>query len=108
MMVKALQEAGEVFLVGILEQANMCAIDPKRVAIMPKDIQLARRIRGIVYSVTLQFYAINYFFRPFDDKWVLFVVLYLFLIVTTGYRCNANCHESMAEKRGGECNKVNE
>ena len=57
-------------------------------------------LRGIVYSLTLQFYAINYFFRPFDDKWVLFVVLCLFLILTTGYRCNANCHEGMTEKRG--------
>ena len=44
--VKALQEAGEVFLVVLLEQANMCAIHTKRVTIMPKDIQLARRIRG--------------------------------------------------------------
>ena len=44
--VKALQEAGETFLVGILEQANLCVIHVKHVMIMPKDIQLARRIRG--------------------------------------------------------------
>ena len=43
---KALQEAGEIFLVGLLEQANLCAIHTKYVTIMPKDIQLARRIRG--------------------------------------------------------------
>ena len=44
--VLALQEAGEAFLVGLLEQANLCAIHTKRVTVMPKDIQLARRIRG--------------------------------------------------------------
>ena len=42
----ALQEAGEAFLVGLLEQANICAIHVKQVIIMPKDIQLAWRIRG--------------------------------------------------------------
>ena len=44
--VMALQEAGEAFLVGVLEQANLCAIHTKRVMIMPRDIQLAWRIRG--------------------------------------------------------------
>ena len=44
--VLVLQKAGEVFLVGFLEQANLCAIHTKRVTIMPKDIQLAQRIRG--------------------------------------------------------------
>ena len=44
--VLALQEVGEAFLVGLLEQANLCAIHAKRVTIMLKDIQLARRIRG--------------------------------------------------------------
>ena len=28
------------------EDTNLCAIHAKRVTIMPKDIQLARRIRG--------------------------------------------------------------
>ena len=45
-VVKALQEAGEAFLVGLLEQANLCAIHAKYVMVMPKDIQLARQIRG--------------------------------------------------------------
>ena len=44
--VLALQEVGEAFLVGLLEQANICAIHTKQVTIMPKDIQLAQRIRG--------------------------------------------------------------
>jgi len=42
----ALQDAAEAYLVGIFEDTNMCAIHAKRVTIMPKDIQLARRIRG--------------------------------------------------------------
>ena len=32
--------------VHLLEDCNLCAIHAKRVTIMPKDIQLARRIRG--------------------------------------------------------------
>ena len=42
----ALQEAAEAYLVGLFEDTNLCAIHAKRVTIMPKDIQLARRIRG--------------------------------------------------------------
>jgi histone H3 len=42
----ALQEAAEAYLVSLFEDVNLCAIHAKRVTIMPKDIQLARRIRG--------------------------------------------------------------
>ena len=42
----ALQEAAEAYLVGLFEDTNLCAIHAKRVTIMPKDLQLARRIRG--------------------------------------------------------------
>ena len=42
----AVQEAAEAHLVGLMEDANLCAIHGKRVTIMPKDMQLARRIRG--------------------------------------------------------------
>uniref|UniRef100_A0AC35ERC0 Histone H2A/H2B/H3 domain-containing protein n=1 Tax=Panagrolaimus sp. PS1159 TaxID=55785 RepID=A0AC35ERC0_9BILA len=42
----ALQEAAEAYLVRLFEDTNLCAIHAKRVTIMPKDIQLARRIRG--------------------------------------------------------------
>lgn len=42
----ALQEAGEAYLVSLFEDANLCALHCKRVTIMPKDIDLARRIRG--------------------------------------------------------------
>ena len=44
--VLALQEASESYLVGLFEDSNLCAIHAKRVTIMPKDMQLARRIRG--------------------------------------------------------------
>jgi len=44
--VAALQEAAESYLVGLFEDTNLCAIHAKRVTIMSKDIQLARRIRG--------------------------------------------------------------
>ena len=44
--IMALQEAAEAYLVGLFEDTNLCAIHAKRVTIMPKDIQLARRICG--------------------------------------------------------------
>ena len=44
--VLALQEAAESYMVGLFEDTNLCAIHAKRVTIMPKDMQLARRIRG--------------------------------------------------------------
>ncbi|KAH7365129.1 hypothetical protein KP509_18G010300 [Ceratopteris richardii] len=43
---EALQEAAEAFFISMLEDSNLCAIHAKRVTIQPKDIQLARRIRG--------------------------------------------------------------
>ncbi|KAG2498095.1 hypothetical protein HYH03_003853 [Edaphochlamys debaryana] len=42
---EALQEASEAFLVGMLEDSNLAAIHAKRVTIMPKDMQLVRRLR---------------------------------------------------------------
>ena len=44
--VLALQEAAEAYLVGLFEDTNLCAMHAKRITIMPKDMQLARRIRG--------------------------------------------------------------
>jgi histone H3 len=44
--VLALQEASEGYLVGLFEDTNLCAIHAQRVTIMPRDMQLARRIRG--------------------------------------------------------------
>ena len=42
----ALQEVAEAYLVGLFEDTNLCAIHARQVTIMPKDIQLARRITG--------------------------------------------------------------
>ena len=44
--IAALQEASEAYLVSLFEDTNLCAIHAKRVTIFPKDLQLARRIRG--------------------------------------------------------------
>jgi len=44
----ALQEAAENYTVGLLEDAQMCAIHGKRITIQARDILLARRIRGEV------------------------------------------------------------
>ena len=44
----ALQEAAESFLVNLLEEANLCAIHAKRITLQPKDITLARKIRGLI------------------------------------------------------------
>ena len=42
----AVHEASEAFTVGLMEDANLCAIHGKRVGVLPKDMQLARRLRG--------------------------------------------------------------
>jgi histone H3 len=44
--VPPLQEAVEAYRVGLFEDTILCTIHAKRITIMPKDIQLARRIRG--------------------------------------------------------------
>lgn len=42
----ALQEASEAYLVTLFEDANLCTVHAGHVTIRPKDLQLARRIRG--------------------------------------------------------------
>jgi histone H3 len=42
----AIHEASEAYLVGLFEDTNLCAVHARRVTIMPRDIHLARRIRG--------------------------------------------------------------
>merc|ERR1740130_1386911 len=44
----ALQEAAEMFLVGLCEDASLCAGHGRRVTIMPRDIQLSRRLRAAI------------------------------------------------------------
>ncbi|XP_007937064.1 histone H3-like centromeric protein A [Orycteropus afer afer] len=43
----ALQEAAEAFLVHLFEDAYLLSLHAGRVTLYPKDVQLARRIRGI-------------------------------------------------------------
>ena len=43
---ECLQEAAEAYLVGLFEDSNLCAIHARRITILPRDIALARRIRG--------------------------------------------------------------
>jgi histone H3/H4 len=43
---ECLQEASEAYLVCLLSDAYLCAIHARRVTLMPRDIQLIRRLRG--------------------------------------------------------------
>jgi histone H3 len=47
--VLALQEASEAYMVGMFEDTKLAAMHAKRVTIMPRDMQLERRIRGEIY-----------------------------------------------------------
>ena len=42
----ALQEAAEAYMVSLFEDSLLCTLHAKRVTLMPKDMALARRIRG--------------------------------------------------------------
>ena len=44
--VLAIQEAAESYLIGLFADTNECAMHGKRITIMPKDMLLAKRIRG--------------------------------------------------------------
>lgn len=44
--VEALQHAAEDWLVKLFADANLCAIHARRVTVHPRDIHLARRLRG--------------------------------------------------------------
>ena len=44
--IAALQEASEAYLTNLFEDAYLASLHGKRVTLMPKDLQLALRIRG--------------------------------------------------------------
>lgn len=44
--INALQEAAEAYIVSLFEDTQLAALHAKRVTIFPKDMVLARRIRG--------------------------------------------------------------
>ena len=43
---EALQEASEAYLVGLMEDSQLCSFHAKRITLMKRDLQLAQRIRG--------------------------------------------------------------
>ena len=45
-VILALQVGAEAFVIGLYEDANLCALHAKRVTLMPKDMHLAQKIRG--------------------------------------------------------------
>jgi len=49
----ALQEATEAYLTGFFEDTNLLAIHAKRQTILPRDMRLARRIRGEINSIDI-------------------------------------------------------
>ena len=44
--IQAIRESAEKHIITLMEDANLCAIHAKRITIQPRDIMLARRIRG--------------------------------------------------------------
>ena len=61
----ALQEASEDYLVRLMEDTNICAIHARRVTILPKDMQLARRLRG---ETPRDKYKPKWTYRKSDEK----------------------------------------
>ena len=60
--IKALQEAAEAYLVWLFDVANLCTLHARRIILMPKDIQLAQRIRWerewkLLANITLSFWS---------------------------------------------------
>ena len=43
--IAALQLGTEAYLIGLLEDANLCAVHSKRITITPKDMWLAKKLR---------------------------------------------------------------
>ncbi|NXC01110.1 CENPA protein, partial [Orthonyx spaldingii] len=42
--------AAEAFIVRLLEDAYLCTLHARRVTLFPKDLQLARRLRGLEWG----------------------------------------------------------
>ena len=58
--IMALEEAAEVYLISLFEDGNLCAIHAQHVTLMPKDLQLARRIRGEILIALIDIYKYKY------------------------------------------------
>lgn len=66
--IAALREASEAYLVALFEDTNLCAIHANRVTVMPKDMQLARRLRGDLAESTVSDDQINISSTAKDTK----------------------------------------
>ena len=44
--IEAIHEGAESYMISLLEDANLLAIHARRITVQPRDIQLARHIRG--------------------------------------------------------------
>ena len=44
--IEAIHEGAESYMISLLEDANLLAIHARRITVQPRDIQLARCIRG--------------------------------------------------------------
>ena len=64
----ALQEAAEAYIVGLLEDSNLCAIHAKRVTIMPRDIQRDELEEKELETTKLVY---NFKFGPPQDHQIL-------------------------------------
>ena len=84
--IDALQEVSETYLVGLFGDTDLCAIHAKRVTITPKDIQLARRIRGEYVEESTTMGNISFFKRK--------ILLFLLVVVV-----NVRYFFSMGSKR---------
>ena len=60
-VLQALHEASEAYLVSLLEDGQLAAIHSGRITQFPKDLQLAQRIRGIIWTIYLNNYLNNIF-----------------------------------------------
>ena len=49
--VMKLQVAAEAYLVQLFEDTQLAAVHAKRVTIMPKDMQIVKRIRGEMWNI---------------------------------------------------------
>ena len=118
--VVALQEAEEALLVGLLEQANLCAIYAKWVTIMLKHIQLAGRIRGDFLiekhlvevaekSVVVFIVIIKLQDNSKKTFWTIFTTSIWWSLLLSFHLDNENftiviiCHGDMTGKKGEEC-----
>ena len=66
--IAALQEATEAYLVGLFEDTNLLAIHAKRVTVLPKDMRLARRIRGEIITSDISTFELEDYNKRIEEE----------------------------------------